>query len=244
MLVKATGPIEVIAVLDGYWPDYSEIIEDSRVIYLNIPESRGMRNAINSGVAVSRGEYILKCDAHVMFEKGFDEVLKADCKENWVVVPRRYALDPEKWKVINNPKYPVDRMYLSTDLHGMPWVEANKDQLIEDTPSSQGSSWFMRKTYYEFLELLDEKSYGTFYNEFQEIGLKAWLSGGKVVVNKKTFYSHWHKPSDVGRGYSLDKGEKEKALAYLENWKKGKGWHKQIYSLSWFKDKFPGMPGW
>ena len=245
LIKNARGPIEVLAILDGYWPDPKDIVKD--VIYIHNENPRGMRDGINSGVAIATGEFILKSDAHCMFSVGWDLDLKAHYEENQVVVPRRYPLDPEKWAIEERKdnKYPVDKMYLSVDLHGEPWPEGNhSNQMIEDTPSSQGSCWFMSKKYYEFLELLDEENYGTFYNEFQEIGLKCWLSGGEVKVNKFVSYSHWHKPRDVGRGYNLNKGEQEKALAYLENWKNGKGWYKQIHPLSWFAKKFPTMPGW
>lgn len=246
VLEKSKGDIEVIAVLDGWWPPAEEIIDDPRVIYLHRGESRGMRNGINSAVAISKGEYIMKTDAHVMFGEGFDEILKEELNDKTIVIPRRYPLDPKTWSIEkrNDNKYPIDKMYLSTDLHGVPWLEGNTDALIEETPSSQGSVWMMKKIYFHELELLDEDSYGTFYNEFQEIGLKCWLSGGRVIVNKKTWIAHWHKPKEHGRGYSLSKTDQEKALSYLEKWKTGKGWHKQIHPFSWFGEKFPNMPGW
>lgn len=247
ILKKATGNIEVIVTLDGYWPASSDIIEDDRVTYLHYTKAKGMRNAINSAVAISRGEYLLKTDAHCLFNKGFDEVLKKDCLDNWVVVPRRYALDPVRWEIIDNPKYPIDYMFLSKDLHGEVWHEKNRDPKlininIDDTMSAQGSAWFMKRTYFDYLELLDEEKYGNFYNEFQEIGLKAWLSGGRVVVNKKTFYAHWHKDKQSGRGYALDEGSKTN---YVNQWLgKEHIWQKQKYDLSWLIEKFKPVPTW
>lgn len=253
LLEKATGNIEIIAVIDGVWP--TEIVDDKRVIYLKHGGSKGMRASINHGVAISHGEYILKCDAHTMWDKGYDEVLKADCEDNWVVVPRRYALDPEKWEIEkrSDNKYPVDVMLLSADMQGVIWEEENrKSQLSkpEDsdydhivlTMSSQGSAWFMKRSYYDFLELLDEETYGKFYKEFQEISLKAYLSGGKCVTNKATWYAHHHKTQ--GRGYSMDKGEEEKANKAINRWKTEKMWHKQIYSFNDFIAMFKPVPTW
>lgn len=245
LLEKATGNIEIIAVCDGYWPD--EIVDDKRVIYLRHGEAKGMRAAINHGVAISHGEYILKADAHTMWDIGYDKILKASCEDNWVVVPRRYALDPENWQreERTDNKYPVDYMYLSSDLKGEIWTEKNNDpklqeKRIDDLMSAQGSAWFMKRSYYDELELLDEETYGKFYREFQEIGLKAWLSGGAVKVNKNVSYSHYHKTK--GRGYSMDKGEEEKAEKAMEAWRNGKGWHKQIHDLSWLTRKFNDSP--
>lgn len=249
LLATATGEIEIIVILDGYYPDGSDLVLNNSVNYIHRGKAQGMRGGINSAVAMSHGEYLLKSDAHCMFGLGWDEILKADCEATWVVVPRRYALDPEKWQIEPNPKYPVDYMYLDKTLHGRVWEEKNSDlklkgKEIDTLMSSQGSCWFMQKDYYDWLELLDEENYGTFFNEFQEIGLKCWLSGGKVMVNKKTWYAHWHKPRDVGRGYNLDRGEQEKAAEYLKNWEQGNGWHKQRISLNKLIADFSPVPTW
>ena len=250
LLIKATGEIEVIAVLEAYWPPVEDIIDDHRVKYLHNGQPLGMRGAINRGVAIAKGRYILKIDAHCMFSKGFDEVLRKEHQPFWVQIPRRYALDPVKWEIEENPKYPVDYMYLSSDLHGEIWHEKNKDPrlqsvLIDDLMSAQGSCWFMEKSYYETLGLLDEESYGTFYNEFQEIGLKTWLYQGKVKVNKKCWYAHWHKPTSVGRGYSLDKGEKEKGVEQTSKWLTNDAWKiQQRQPLSYLIKKFWPVPTW
>lgn len=248
LLAKATGEIEITVILEGYWPQTEEFSQDPRVRYVHFTTPRGMRGAINAGVDVSKGEFILKCDAHCMFSDGYDELLKRSCGEKTIVVPRRYALEPEGWMIENNPKYPVDYMYLSNDLHGVVWDEKNKDEELKKNPidelmSAQGSCWIMRKEYFEYLELLDEKTYGTFWQEFQEIGLKCWLSGGRVLINKNSWYAHWHKPSTIGRGYSLPAGEKEQTIKMVNRWLTEKPWHKQIYDIKWLVNKF-NPPTW
>ena len=60
--------------------------------------------------------------------------------------------------------------------------------------SWQGSCYFTTKRYWDsLLAPLDTEHYGTFTQEAQEIGNKVWLSGGRLVVNKKTWYAHYHK---------------------------------------------------
>lgn len=223
ILVKATEEIEIIVILDGYW---QAPIDNGRVIYIHRGAVRGMRAAINAAAAIAKGKYLLKTDAHCLFDPGFDKKLIADYEEKTVVVPRRYRLDPENWIIIEDGRPPIDKMYLTADLHGKDWQEGNTEALIEETPSSQGSVWFMSKDYFNELELMDESTYGTFWNEFQEIGLKCWLSGGRVLVNKKTFYAHWHKTN--GRGYSLNEVSKLKEFS----------WHKANKPVSWLFDKF------
>jgi SAM-dependent methyltransferase/glycosyltransferase involved in cell wall biosynthesis len=246
ILIKAEGDIEVIVVLDGYWPTPT-LKDDDRLKIIHRGTPLGMRAAINSAVALASGKYLMKCDAHCMFAKGFDICLAADCDETWVVIPRRYALDAEKWEIIDNPKYPIDYMYLSKELHGETWNEKNKDanlkeKLIDETMSAQGSCWFMQKDYFRKLEIEDEANYGTFSNEFQEIGLKCWLSGGRVITNKKTWYAHLHKTK--GRGYSLEGNQIEKGAAYTKRWLTNTAWHKQTLPFTWLIEKFWPVPNW
>jgi glycosyltransferase involved in cell wall biosynthesis len=242
LLLKAKGDIEIIVILDGYWANPIPV-NDKRVIIVHRGESRGMRNGINSGVAIARGEYIMKCDAHCMFDEDFDLKLIADCEKNWVVVPRRKRLDVEYWCSLDVGKPDVDYMYLSRELHGVNWDELNRDESrksvkIDDLMSSQGSCWFMHKDYFYELELLDEEHYGSFWNEFQEIGLKCWLSGGRVVINKNTWYAHLHKQT---RGYSLQ----EQSTNYVQKWMKmGEAWDKQTIPIEKLIEKFSPVPGW
>lgn len=267
LLSNATSEIEVIAVLDGYWPEAHKtahwstpaIIEDKRVHYIHFPEPRGMRAAINAGVDIAKGEYILKSDGHCMFAKGFDTALMADMADNWISIPTRKRLEPESWTLRDVEKPDINYMFLTypnddkewggREFSGREWREKNsdptlKDKLIDDAMSFQGSAWFMKKDYFHFLELLDEETYGPFWKEAQEIGFKCWLSGGRVIRNKKTWYAHLHKGKTYGRGYSLDKSNPDQAKDNILAWMTRKMWHKQKYPLSFMIKKFPDAPMW
>jgi hypothetical protein len=100
----------------------------------------------------------------------------------------------------------------------------------------------MRKSYFDWLELMDEKLYGIFWNEFQEVGLKCWLSGGKVKVNKNTWYAHWHK--NKTRGYSLPSQEQVNAQRNVDRWLTEKMFHKQKYDMKWLVEHFKPVPTW
>lgn len=261
LLDKATENIEIIPVLDGYWPKREEIIDDKRVHYIHFGESRGMRAAINAGAAIAKGEYLMKLDGHCMLAKGFDEVLKADMKDDWVVIPRRLRLEPETWTLRDVEKPPMDYMFVTYPLvedpqnwggngfSGREWRERNKDpelkaKLIDDALSFQGSMWFMKKSYFYFLELMDEIHYGPFWKEAQEIAFKCWLSGGRVIRNKKTWYAHLHKGRKYGRGYSLHRDMGKESNAYTNRWLTEKVWHKQKYDMKWLINKFWPVPSW
>lgn len=250
LLEKAEGEIEVIVVLDGYWPN-PILRDDPRVVVLHhgiVHNNVGMRGSINTGADIARGDYIMKIDEHCMVDQGYDVKLAADCEDNWVVIPRRYRLDAENWKVIEDGRPPIDYMYIQNKdgyLHGSEWKRPERESiLIDDTMSLQGSCWFLSKKFWdEVIGPMDDTNYGPFANEAQEIGNKAWLSGGAVRVNKKTWYAHWHK-NKSGYGFSH-----EQHRAFNESVAKGRSysadfwlnnkWDKRVHDFDWLINKFP-----
>lgn len=255
LVTKAAGDFEVIVMLEGYWPD-PPLPDYPNVTVVHNTNPLGMRPAINAAVRIAKGDFLLKTDAHCMFGEGFDEILKEDCDYDWVAVPRRYSLDGENWQRVDKI---IDYMYVSypdnpgdfggKGLNGKVWTHKNRDWSLRDKPiddlmSAQGSCWFMSKNYFHKLELMDDKSYGHFWNEFQEIGLKCWLSGGRVIRNKKTWYAHLHKGKRYGRGYFLSKNSLIQGATHTNKWMKGEAWDKQTLPLSWFIEKFWPIPTW
>ena len=265
LLSKAEGQIEIIVVLDGYWPD-PMIKNDPRVIIVHqgtIHNHKGMRAAINTGAKLVKGEYLMKIDEHCMVDQGYDVKLAANCEDNWLVVPRRYRLDAENWKVLEDGRPPVDYMYISYPYErpydrrcGLYGGGIDKQrhvdragELIDDTMSMQGSCWFMKRAYWEqlFPDGLDDVNYGTFNHEAQEIHFKVQLSGGRFVVNKKTWYAHYHK-GRRGKGYGFSteqykrhEADKEKARRYcLDYWLSTKDYK---HDFAWLIEQF-NPPGW
>lgn len=252
---KAAGEIEVIAVLDGYWPE-TPLPDYPNLIICHRGKAMGMRASINAAVAIANGEYLLKTDAHCMFAEGFDEVLKADCDGDWIVIPSRYSLDAENWCIQETGKARVDYHFLgypykdgkNTGLHGQVWLQRaidRKEYDIDDEMSFQGSCWFMPKRHFtDFLGGMSEEGYETFIQEPQEIGLKTWLGGGQVKVNKKTWYAHLHKGKTYGRGYFMDKREMVRGTDYSTDFWMNNRWQDRKYDLEWLIDKFSPVPTW
>ncbi len=264
LLSKSEGEIEVIVVLDGYWPD-PQLADNPKVnIYHQgtVHNNVGMRGCINAGVEIARGEYIMKIDEHCIVEQGFDVKLAADCEDDWVVIPRRYRLDAEKWERIDDGRPPVDYMYLSYPfdlpegdrfgLNGEIWgvrAQERKDVLIDDTMLWQGSCWFMKRKYWEDLVgPLDDKNYGSFAKEAQEIAFKVWLSGGRLVVNKKTWYAHWHRTDEEygfsNKQYQAFRAGVEKGRLYCMDFWLNNKWDKRTHDFEWLIEKFWPVPSW
>jgi len=260
LLKNAKGDIEIIVNVDENWPE--KLVNDSRVTYIHPGEPRGMRWGINAGMALAKGEYVMKTDDHCLFGPGFDRILiESHLEDNWVQIPRRYSLDGQNWKIDESRPY-RDYMYLcypqkgkdhDDGMHGVEWYEWQRERStpefdIDDTPSMQGSCWFMTKNHWDnFLHGMSEEGYGQFSQEAQEIGLKTWLGGGALKVNKKTYYAHLHKGKTYGRMYHVPGFNDYTIKASnwsADHWMNGRE-PGMIHDIAWFvEEKFPGMPTW
>lgn len=266
LLKNAKGDIQIIAVLDGYWPPSEEIINDKRVNYIHKGSPEGMRQGINSAAAIATGEYLMKIDGHCMVSPGFDLELAKNCKPNWVVIPRRKRLDAENWQVQiqENPKAKpdIDYEYLSypddpadfggPGLNGRIWTERilerqNKPEFaIDKDMSFQGSCWFMPLAHFKACGFMDHQNWGPFWNEAQEMSFRSVLcKDGQVMINKNVWYAHLHKGKKYGRGYRLD----ESALTMGRNmamkfFAGERVWEDQKYPLSFLIEQFMPIPGW
>lgn len=264
IFTKAKEEIEVIVVLDGYWPTEMPK-ERPNLITIHRSEAKGMRNALNSAVSIAKGEYLMKTDAHCMFGEGFDSILKKDCGDHTIVVPSRYTLDVASWSIMKDHRPPVEYLYMTfpyisddqfgTGMHGKKWTGATRgvegwyeierqrqDIKIDEIMIWQGSCWFMkRKTYYE-LDCLDEKYSYNMYQEANELTFKIWLSGGRLLVNKNTWYAHWHKTAGSGN-YRLSNKLKKQAEHMSTYFWMNDLWPKRIRSIEWYVEKFKPK-GW
>lgn len=269
---NATGKIEVIVLLDGYWP-VPEIKSHPNLTVVHKPQVTGMRKSVNLGIALAKGKYVMKCDDHCMFGKGFDEILQKDMEDDWLVNPSRYSMDAEKWQRGRGPveylfityPYTKDNMY-GNGLHGRKWIgqdgfgknmgyqefywmeNHHRDKPIDDMMTFQGSSWMMTKEKYLEIGGLDEKHCDLMENEPQELGFKVWLSGGRCVVNKNTWYAHMHKNEREldpnGRSWKLSwKAMRETGRFQTYYWMNDK-WPKATRKMEWFVNHFWPIPSW
>ncbi|MFA5071891.1 MAG: glycosyltransferase family 2 protein [Candidatus Paceibacterota bacterium] len=201
LLENSEGEIEIIAVFDGYIPEVP-LKEDPRVKTLHLGKNRGMRGAINAGVSIASGEFIMRTDEHCSFGKGFDKILTGTFEDNWIVTPRRYFLNPEKWEVMDI--VPVDYGDLKivesgsgkkfSAVENKKLAEERKDIMIDETFGMQGSCWIMKKSWWDkVIGELQTEGYGPLYQDSHEMVFKTWKAGGKLMVNKNTWYAHKHR---------------------------------------------------
>jgi glycosyltransferase involved in cell wall biosynthesis len=257
ILQKASGDIEVFAVLDGYDRiEHPVLPEDPRLHVIVHDKPKGMRTSINTAAEQATGKYLLKSDAHCLFGEGFDEILQQDCEDNEIIIPRRYSLDAENWKLFD--KSPTDSMYYfyplteghEPGLHGRAWNEhraSTQDVDIFETMTFQGSLWFMWKEHFtDRIGGMSNDGYETFMGEPQEIGFKTQLGPwhGRIMTNKKTYYAHLHKGKQYGRMYYMSNSERYRGNAYSFDFWWNNRWTERVHDIEWLIDKFWPLPHW
>lgn len=250
VLQNARGEIEVLVMLDGYLPDPQIVIGDDRVTFFHHEESKGQRQSINELARAAKGKYLMKLDAHCAMDEGFDVKLIEDYVEGEVHLPRMYNLDRHKWLPKKHKK--TDYMYIGFNERGelrslyyggeMYKEMHRRPQLLDETMGMMGPCRFMSaKTFWD-LGGCDE-GHGSWGSEGIEWAMKAWLSGGRLMVNKKTWFAHWFRASDGGFPYKIHQSDIDKARVYAESmWLQDK-WPKQKRSITWLIEHF-NPPGW
>lgn len=115
---------------------------------------------------------------------------------------------------------------------------------VVDVMNGIGACWFQYRE--RFLELggLDEK-HGFWGQVGVEVACKAWLSGGRQVVNKKTWFAHvFRTTGSFGFPYKNPGRDQQQAEKHSRNlWLKDK-WPLRKRKLQWLIDKFSPVPTW
>ncbi len=259
VLAKARGDIECVVMLDGV---EVPVKEDPRVVVLHNAEPVGIGAAMMQMAQAAKGKYIMKLDAHCLLAEGYDEVLKADCDYDWLVVPGRYQLKDEKWVRGYGPIHYLYVTYpwlcepqFGCGMHGKKWLGENglegeyfwrehrdKAILLDDIITFQGSCYFMHKD--RFIELGGVGDRFKLHQEATTLGMKVWESGGRCVRNKKTWYAHLHKGKKHGRGYFIAKQYSlDSNWIAADTWMNDR-WPDRVRGIHWFAEHFWPIPGW
>lgn len=275
ILSNIEADTEVIAVLDGQWSDPG-ISQNERVNVVYLPESIGQRAATNLACRLSNAKYVMKVDAHCSFDKGFDRKLIAEMHDDWTMVPTMrnlHAFDwvcPDGHRRYQGPSGPCKDCGKETT-RDMLWIGKLRPQSnsycfdaephfqyfneytkrpgyggdLTESMSIQGSCFMVTRDKYWELNLSDE-SFGSWGSQGIEVACKTWLSGGRVVINHKTWYAHMFRTQggDFGfpypqSGHQVDRAKKHARDLFFNN-----KWPKQKYPLSWLLEKFWPVKGW
>jgi len=274
ILKNIRGETEIIVVCDGGWPPES-IPDNPQVTVIHHSEARGQRAATNDAARLSQAKYVMKCDAHCAFDEGFDIKMMEHMQDDWTMVPTMYNLHAFNWlcprcgktiyqgptpgrcekcneemriEMVWKPKPSPETtaMRFDKDLKFQYWSGYKKQQegdLVE-TMSLLGACWMLTREKYWELAICDE-AHGGWGQQGTEVACKTWLSGGRVICNKHTWFAHMFRTQggDFGFPYPISGEDQDKAREYSRRLWLHAGWDKAVLPLEWLIKKFK-PPGW
>ncbi len=235
---------EILVGLDG--PDQRvPQIGDPRVRFLP-GEKIGMRPTLNRLLREAKGQFLLKLDAHCVIAEGMDAELVKAWEPGGAVVASRYDLDTATWQRRDFSKTDCRRLtHVSEDGVGLrsmawpEWAEAHKNEEISETMTCSGSCFLIERDLWNYWGGWDEQ-HGHFGQEGAELACKVWLSGGRLLEDKRTWYAHWNRGKAP---YAMGAQVKPTSIAHSHDLWLGDNWPFQKYSFAWLLDHFK-PPGW
>ncbi len=162
-------------------------------------------------------------------------------------IRRRMVWEPRR--NIKSTSYSFDSephfQYFEDYKHRPQYIEDKEKTGFTETMSLQGSCFMCTREKYWELELCGE-DIGSWGGQGIEVACKAWLSGGRVLVNHNTWYSHLFRTQggDFGFPYPQSGHAVQKTKENVKNLFWGNKWSQQIHPLSWLIEKFAPVPGW
>lgn len=262
------GATQIIVGLDGQWP-LVPLESHPDVVILYYPESIGQRAIANQCVELSRAKYIMKVDAHCAFDEGFDVKMIEKMADDITMIPVMKNLHVFDWvcsdghrryqgmegkcttnncgkemvkEVIWEPKKnPNSKSYrFDTTMHFQYWGEWGNRQTgdLTETMSIQGSCFMLTRDKWWELEICSE-DFNSWGQQGVEVACKTWLSGGRVLVNRTTWYAHLFRTNNFG-GFPYDNpGDKvnENRELSRELFERNK-WKGAKHPFSWLIQKF------
>lgn len=273
ILANIEGKTEIIAVLDGY---DTELPTNPKLRVIRKFESVGQRAATNEACRLSDAKYIMKVDAHCAFDKGFDVKMMTEMHDDWTMVPVMRNLHVFNWvcedgHIRYQSPSGVCTVCGKPTIKNVVWIAKTNPQStaycfdqephfqyfgafkkrpegkgdLTETMSIQGSCFMITREKYWSLNISDE-ALGSWGSQGIEVACKTWLSGGRVMVNHKTWYAHMFRTQggDFGFPYENPGRKVENAKKTVRELFFDNKWDKQIYPLSWLIEKFWPVPGW
>ena len=274
VLEAAEEDIEIIAVCDGYWPnpgikDDPRVIlihhTEPRGQRQSINEAAKIARGkyvmkLDAHCSVGPGfDRILKADCEYDWT-----VVPRMHNLDITTFTAKYLDDPEQgirrgkvhdYMYISGPKhvkpmpgkgsqpYGFRAMYYGKYAGAATKKPKKNDKMLDETMACMGPGWFLHKDRFWELGGCDEK-HGGWGQQGVEVSLKAWLSGGKLMVNKNTWFAHWFRGGEQPEGfkggfpYRMTGREVSNARKHSQDLWLNNKWPQQKRTIEWLVEKF------
>ena len=216
---NAVGSIEVLTEMDVW--------------------TEGHRVIMNRLVKDAKGKYILRLDAHCAMSPGWDARMKSSCDEKTIVSAIVDSLDVKTW---GGSSVDMGLIILNREMDNTypPWKSLAARNIEEPTMGLGGCNYMIQKRHYDYHEGCDE-ALGIREAGGLEWALKAWLTGGQVIIRTDVVCCHLFRAPEIGVGDAVK--DRDATLMLAKKWATGYG-KGQIYGLYWLARKFEPWLDW
>lgn len=266
------GATQVIVGLDGQWP-VEPLKTHEDVVVLFYPESIGQRAISNQCVQLSRAKYIMKVDAHCAFDEGFDVKMLEKMEDDITMVPVMKNLHVFNWicpdghtrymspsgpckdcgkettkEIVWQPRQGTHSVgyRFDTTMHFQYWNDYGRRQKgdLTETMSIQGSCFMLTRDKWWELDICSE-DFHSWGQQGVEVACKTWLSGGRVLVNRTTWYAHMFRTQggDFGFPYNNPQSKVDENRELSRELFERNKWPGAKHPFSWLIQKFK-PPEW
>ena len=270
------GDTEVIVVLDGYWPDNGIPAQKGlTVIHCaeSIGQRAAVNLAARVSTAKYVMKLDAHCSVDEGFDVKLIQAAE-ELEPGVMQVPAQYNLHVFDWvceeghRRYQGPSGPCvecggettreilwkrrkNRLTMAwrfdQDLKFAYWggLKDRQSDDITETMSLLGACWFVSRERYWEIDGLDEE-HGSWGQMGTELACKQWLSGSRVVCNRRTWFAHLFRTQggDFGFPYPLKSSQVAHARKRSKELWKGGTWAKATRPLSWLIEYFAPVPGW
>lgn len=218
---------------------HDNAVGPTQILALRDKNHEGHRILMNRMAKDADGKYLLRIDAHCAMSPGWDARMKASCDEKTVVAAIVDSLDTKTWAgksvdmgliILNDV---MDNTY-------PPWKRLIDREIEEPTMGLGGCNYMIQKDHYWYHEGCDEEL-GIREAGGLEWALKAWLTGGRVIIRTDVVCCHLFRVPEIG--VSGAEKDRDPTLMLAKRWANGKG-KGQIYGLYWLAHNFESWLGW
>lgn len=211
----------------------------TEILLENDDNHEGHRVLMNRMAAKAKGKYLLRLDAHCAMSPGWDARMKSSCDEKTIVVAMVDALNTKTW---GGSGIDMGLIILNDTMDNTypPWKGLAQRDIEEPTMGLGGCNYMIQKDHYWYHEGCDEEL-GIREAGGLEWALKAWLTGGRVIIRTDVVCCHLFRAPEIGVNNAVK--DRDATLMLAKKWATGYG-KGQIYGLYWLARKFEPWLNW